>query len=114
MRQPVSGGMLSCYLTQLLVEVAFFPQHSRDLLHCYFMSQYIIPTPRDMVVNVLGRGAFKDSDLQLGVVFLFLLLLFFFPFLTWTVMGGIEREGKREVKIMEKMKNSEPSSQKLC
>lgn len=61
MRQPVSGGMLSCYLTQLLVEeVGFFPQRSRDLLHCHFMSRYIIPTSWDTVVNVLGRGAFKD------------------------------------------------------
>ena len=61
MRQPVSEGMLSCYLTELLVEeVALCPQCIRDLLHCYFMSSYILLTRWDMVVNVLGRGAFKD------------------------------------------------------
>lgn len=114
-RQPVSEGMLSCYLTQLLVEeVALCSQHSRNLLCCNFLSQYILPTRWDMVVTVLGAGAFKDWDLQLGAMFLFFFFfLLFFPFLTWTVTGEKEREGKKEVKIMEKWKIAIPLKKKV-
>lgn len=67
-RHPVSEGMLSCYPTQLLEEeVSLCPQHSRDFLHCYSMSQHTMPRHSGMVVSIYGRGAIKDLDLQLQI-----------------------------------------------
>lgn len=110
MRHPVSEGMLSCYPTELLEEeVSLCPHHSRDFLNCYSMSQHTIPRRSDMVVSIYGRGAFKDLDLQLRITggflacvglfwfcfaFCGLFFWFFSPFLTWEVMGEIERQGK--------------------
>lgn len=121
-RHPVSEGMLSCYPTELLEEVSLWPQHSRDFLSCYSMSQHTMPRCSDVVVSIYGRRAFKDLDLQLQITggiwacislfcfaFFGVFFWFFSNFLTWVVMGEIEREEKREAKIMEKAKSNDTS-----